>query len=155
MILETVWRSLESGKWKSEAALREACGADDDTLTRIINFLTRWGFVDIKRSPELLVRRKPGSVSPVETLEILRRLADEPPTPTTQPTIAERVACRACSSRELDFVGPNEVECKRCHERQWYAVAPEEKSGPTAEPGLLHRILARFSFPLRHEDMIA
>jgi hypothetical protein len=127
MTLESVWQTLESGKWKSEATLREACGADDDTLTSIINFLTRWNFVDIKPSTELLVRRKPGSISPVETFEILRRLADDSSTPMTRPRIAERVTCRACGSPELGFVGVNEVECNRCHERQWYAVLAEEK----------------------------
>lgn len=152
MTLESVWQSLESGKWKSEAALRETCGADDDTLTRIINFLTRWEFVEIQPSPELLVRRKPGSVSPVETFEILRRLADESPTPTKRPKIAERMACRACGSRELGFVGVNEVECNRCHEKQWYAVVLEEKTRSHARPRFLDRVLIGFGFQQRYQD---
>ena len=142
--LKSVWHSLEGGKWKSEAALRQACGADDDTLTRIINFLARWQFVDIKPSPELLVRRKPGSISPLETFEILRRLASGSPPPTTRPRIAERVACRRCGSPELRFLGVNEVECTRCHEKQWYTIVSKEKTR------FLDRVLNRFRFPQSH-----
>jgi hypothetical protein len=150
--IEGVWRNLESGKWKSEAALREACGADDATLIRIINFLTRWEFVDTKRSPELLVRRKPGSISPLETFEVLSRLADGSPTPTARPRFAERVACGACGSRELGFVGVNEVECNRCHEKQWYTIVPEEKTRSHARSRLLDRVLIRFGLRQRYQD---
>lgn len=152
MTLQNVWQSLESGKWKSEATLREACGADGDTLTRIINFLTRWEFVDIKPSPELLVRRKSGCISPVETFEILRRLADESPTPTKRPTIAERVSCRACGSRELGFLRVNEVVCNRCHEKQWYAVVLEEKTLSHARFRFLDRVLTSFGFLQNHQN---
>jgi len=147
--IEGVWRSLENGKWKSEVVLREACGADNDTLTRIINFLTRWEFVDIKPSPELLVRRKPGSVSPVETFEVLSRLADGSPKPATWSRVAERVVCRVCGSRELGFVGVNEVECNRCHEKQWYAIVLEEKTHSPARSRFLDWVLTRFGFSQR------
>ena len=152
--IERVWRNLESGKWKSKAALREACGADDDTVTRIINFLTRWEFVDTKRSPELLVRRKPGALSPVETFEVLSRLSDGSPTQTARPRIAERVSCGACGSRDLGFVGVNEVECNRCHEKQWYAIVLEEKTRSHAGPSFLDRVLIRFGFAQRYRDQM-
>ena len=53
MTLESVWKNLESGKWNSEA-LRKACGANDETPTRIVSVPARWDLVDIKPSPKLL-----------------------------------------------------------------------------------------------------
>jgi hypothetical protein len=154
MTLESVWQSLEGGKWKSFAVLSQTCGADHDTLTRIINFLARWEFVDIKPSPELLVRRKPGSISPVETFKALSRLAEESPTPAAHVRIAERVACRNCGSRELEFVGVNEVECNRCQEKQWYAIMRRENTGSFAY--FIDRVLNPLKFlRLQQDDAIA
>jgi hypothetical protein len=154
--LRSVWHSLECGKWISRAALKEASGTDDDNLTCIIAFLTRWEFVDVKPFPELLLRRKPGSFSPMEIYEVLRRLADQSAPPTSRSRIAERVACRACSSRELDFVGPNEVECTRCREKQWYAIeatAGTKRKSPM-HLRLLNQISSRLGLLQRHRDSI-
>jgi hypothetical protein len=153
MPLEAVWQILENGKWESKQALREASGVDDDTLSRIINFLNRWNFVDIQRSPELLVRRRPEAISPVETFDLLRAITDSSSIPTTRPRLAERVACRVCNGRDLKFVGINEVECTGCHEKQWYAIEPREAltDHETAQSptrlGLLERVLVRLGFP--------
>jgi hypothetical protein len=153
LTLETVWQILESDQWKSQTSLRELCGVDDDTLTNIINFLTRWEFVDVQRSPELLVRRKPGAISPVETFHLLQGFTQG--LPSTRDKLAERVACRVCSGRELSFIGVNEVECNRCHERQWYTIeAGESFNEPAAaqQPtrlSFLGRALVRLGFPQR------
>jgi len=141
--LKCVWHSLECEKWVSRAALKAASGADDNSLTCIINFLERWEFVDVKPFPQLLLRRKPGSFSPMEIYEVLRRLADQSAPRTSRPRIAERVACRACSSRELNFVGSNEVECIRCHEKQWYAL--EAEAGSKCKTPVRFRLLNRIS----------
>jgi hypothetical protein len=154
MIIGNVWRILESGKWEPIATLREASGVDDDTLTSIINFLTRWNFLETERSPELLVRRKPGAVSPVETFELLNGISERLSIPKTVHRLAERLACRVCNGRDLSFVGANEVECNRCHEKQWYAVetpdslssAPVETEGPI-ELSLGERLLVRLGRP--------
>jgi hypothetical protein len=163
MTLEAVWQILAKGRWESNQALEKASGVDDDTLTRIINFLDRWKFVDIRQSPELMVKRKAYALSPVETFDLLRAIANRssPPIPTTRPKIAERVACRACNGRALSFVGLNEVECNQCHEKQWHAIEAKE-DGETltdregtrspAPLGLQDRILVRLGHPQKAFD---
>jgi hypothetical protein len=152
--LENVWQSLESGKWISRAALKEACLIDDDTLTQIIIFLGRWEFVDIKSSPEPLLRRKLGSISPMETFGVLCGLANKSPTPPTRFSIAERVACRACNWQELSFVGVNEVECDRCHERQWYTIELREEAQFLRRLRFVDRVLVWLGLPQRNQDNI-
>lgn len=132
--LETVWRILENGKWERKAALLEACSVSDETLINVITFLTRWNFVEIEQNPELRIRRKPGAISPVKILEVLHGIADRDPIQKTGRKLAERLACRVCNGRELNFVGANEVECNRCYEKQWYSVeAPEPLRRSAAE----------------------
>jgi len=153
--LTSVWHGLKCGKWISRVALKEASGTDDDSLTCIINFLTRWEFVDVKPFPELLVRRKPGSFSPMEIYGVLRRLADQSAPSTSRSRIAERVACRACNSRELNFVGPNEVECTRCHEKQWYAIDAETGTErKTPMPLRFLNEISRRLGPQRYRDIV-
>ena len=157
--LENVWRTLECGEWMSRVALEEACGTDDTVLTRIISFLARWEFVDVKSSPELVVRRKPGIISPLETFEALRTFADQQLGGCARGRIAERVACRICSSRELTFVGPNEVECNRCHERQWYAIEPcgerKREARSSSRLGFVDRVRVRFGLLQGNQGDIA
>ncbi len=125
MFLEAVWSVLPEGKWESAKALEEASGLDEGTLKRIVDFLVRWDFVESRQFPELQVRRKAGTISPVEVVSLLRSVATGQPgllIPTGGVRLAERVACRACGGRTLSFLGENEVECAGCHEKQWYAL---------------------------------
>jgi hypothetical protein len=135
--LQAVWRALENGGWASKRALRDASGLDDDTINQIINFLNRWEFVDIQHSPDFQVRRKPGTISPLETFQLLNEMTTAPVTPRRK--LAERFACRACYGRNLNHVGPNEVECGRCHEKQWYAI---EAQTPLIQPQQPHARLS-------------
>jgi len=121
MTLQAVWQALRDGGWASKQSLREASGVDDITINQIISFLDRWDFIDILQSPELLIRRKPGAISPQETFALLTEMATTSQL-TKRPKLAERVACRLCNGRKLSFVGKNEVECNQCHEKQWYAI---------------------------------
>jgi len=66
MILESVWSVLPEGRWESAKALEEASGLDEGTLKRVVDFLVRWEFVESKHFPELQIRRKAGTISPVE-----------------------------------------------------------------------------------------
>jgi len=153
MTLEGVWEVLENGRWESKQALREASGVDDNTLSRIINFLDRWDFVEIQRTPDLLVRRRPGAISPVETFNLLRSINGGLSVPSRHRRLAERVACRVCGGRNLTLVNANEVECVRCHEKQWFALeigeplTDRESAQVPERPGLLRRIFVRLGFP--------
>jgi len=155
LTLESVWGILESGQWESKDALKKASGVDDDTLTGIIGFLDRWQFIETKRTPELLVRRKSGVISPVETLQILRSINSETTETTSQKpnTIAERVACRRCGGRHLATIGHNEVECATCHEKQWFALEIDkttmklEEAEPRIRLGIWKRMLVRLGLP--------
>jgi len=146
--LDRVWESLKEGEWESKIELATVCG-DPDYLTRIINFLYRWDFVDVEKWPELRVRRKTNTVSPTETFQLFRELS---PTKNER-VIAERIACRSCGGRKLRFIQRNEVECLTCKDKQWYTVGPQEDSnqmdyaGTYPEPSLFERALIRLGRP--------
>ena len=120
--LERVWRLLEDGEWGSKQTLSEASGLDYETLDPIIQFLTNWEFVDVERSPELLVRRRASVESPMEVAKTLQALALSEDEPSNQRRVAERVACRVCGGRDLKFTDRNQVECTQCHETQWHTI---------------------------------
>jgi hypothetical protein len=151
MVLDALWNALESGKWKNLPALKEATGINTDAITDAINFLSRWNFIDTEHSPELLVRRKSDSISPVETINLLRDITSDP---TEDHKFAERVACRVCNSRDLSFSGENEVECEQCHEKQWFTLDASKsqfeidpKNDPQTDPNFVTRMLLRLGRP--------
>lgn len=154
--LENVWEALKGGQWESKTNLGEISGVDQDTLTRMIYFLDRWDFVDVRRGPELLVRRKTTAISPIETFQLLRSVTKQPAISRKPTRIAQRVACRKCGGRQLTITGQNEVECVTCHESQWYTLEgsssfvnrDQECNLPTKPTGL-QRMLIRLGFPQR------
>ena len=155
MTLEGVWEVLEDGQWESKTELGAASGVDENTLNSLINFLDRWNFIEVRRDPELQVRRRPSAaLSPLDVIQILHSIANEPADPRTGRTIAERVACRSCGGSQLELTGENEVKCTTCHEKQWYKLehrntpldASQLNETPT-KPGRLKRMLARLDRP--------
>jgi len=150
LTLEGVWEVLRDGRWESEAELGVASGVDENTLISMINFLDRWNFIEVRRDPELQVRRRPSAISPVEVIQLLHSIANEPAAPRKVQTIAERVACRSCGARQLKLTGQNEVKCIRCQQRQWYKLERRNRSlnasqpnELSAKPGRLQRMFDR------------
>jgi hypothetical protein len=126
MLLEVVWSALCENEWLSSNELKAASGADDTTLMRIVDFLVRWNFAEVRRSPSFQVRRRSNTISPSQVVGLLRTI-----TGTSQAIVrdrermfrlAERVACRTCGGTRLHVVGQNQVECTKCHERQWHTI---------------------------------
>ena len=150
--LQNVWDLLENDQWRSKQALSEASSVDIDTLDRLINFLDRWGFVEIRKTPELLVRRGSVAVSVVETFNLLRAINCALPESKSR-GLVERVACRVCGGRNLSSVGVNLVECMECHEEQWFAVEVGESHRNPASMelprrlGLLRWVFVRLGLP--------
>lgn len=144
MVLDAIWSVLPEGRWISRKALKEAAGTDEDTLTRVINFLTRWDFIESRTSPELQLRRKEEAIDPLKTANLLQEVTAKGTSSIVtsgRRPVAERLACRICGGKSLSYAGGNMVECNRCHERQWYAIdvgnsllASEERS--VAKPNL-------------------
>jgi hypothetical protein len=133
VLLGAVWSRLAEGKWASELALKETSGLSDELLGRVINFLSNWNFVEIRKSPDLEVRRKAGVMSPLLVIDLLRGLVGSSPGPTHDQKhrrLAERIACRSCGSSSLRRIGRNEVECSRCSERQWFAIELDKTNRP-------------------------
>jgi hypothetical protein len=155
--LEGVWEVLKDGRWESKTKLEAASGVDENTLNSMINFLDRWNFIEVRRDPELQVRRRPSALSPLEVIQILHSIADDPPVARTGQTIAERVACRSCGGKQLRVIGRNEVKCTRCHEKQWYKLEHRNTPLDTSQhneiptkPGRLQRMLIRLDLPRNH-----
>ncbi len=154
MFLEAVWSAIPELEWETPETLKKTSGLDEGTLRRTVDFLVRWEFVEVRQYPGLQIRRKPGAVSPVEIVSLLRSIGDEEsPTPSGRVRIATRVACRTCGHRKLTLSGHNEVECATCHEKQWFALEIDKanmKLEETETPirlGILRRMLVRLGFP--------
>ena len=156
VVLDAIWSALPEGRWISRKALKEATATDEDTLTRVIHFLTRWNFIESRTSPELQLRRKEGAIDPLKTVDLLQEVtrAKGPSSILTsgRRRVAERLACRICGGKSLSYAGGNMVECNRCHERQWYAIDVGQSSlnsdvDSGGKPSLLARILVRLGRP--------
>jgi len=126
VFFDVVWSALCENEWLSSRELKAASGADDKALASILDFLVRWNFAEVRRSPGLHVRRRSGAISPTEVVGLLRTINETSQIEITKRKrpfrFAERVACRTCGNACLRPVGENEVECARCHERQWYTI---------------------------------
>jgi hypothetical protein len=156
VFIELVWSALCEDQWLSVNELKAVSGADENTLIRIVDFLSRWNFVEVRRSPKVLVRRRTGVISPTQVVGLLRAIGGTSETATvTIPTrgsrLAERVACQLCGGRSFRVVGENEVECTGCHEEQWYAIdIPDpEKVDLQSDQSMLARIIMRLRVPRR------
>jgi hypothetical protein len=104
--------------------------------------------VDVENWPELRVRRKSNTISPMETFQLFRQLVPL----NSKRMVAERIACRSCAGPNLKFVQRNEVECLRCHKKQWYAMGSErhvnaDHAGIYPELHRLGRMLIRVGRP--------
>jgi hypothetical protein len=153
LLLEAVWSAIPELEWETPEGLEKTSGVDEGTLKRIIEFLVRWDFVEVRLSPNLQVRRKAGAISPVEIASSLRIVSEiEKATPSGRVRIATRIACRACGGRTLSFSGPNQVQCAYCYEKQWHAIEIDKTTMKLdtklpKRPGILEQISARLRLP--------
>jgi hypothetical protein len=151
LFLDGVWSALSEDRWLSASELKAVCGADENTLTRVVEFLARWDFAEVRRSPSLQVRRKPGVISPMDVVQVLQAAQENPQVKPSAANavfrLAERVACRACAGTSLRAVGGNEVECTTCGERQWFAIKMNRGfgTGGYEKDHALRRLLAFLS----------
>ena len=126
-LLEVVWSRLPERRWRPLKELEESTGADLGKLMRIIDFLVCWEFAELRHSPDPQVRRRPGVLPPIDVVEIIDVGLDGALTVWKRSDrVAERVACRVCGWKRLRRIGVNEVECVKCHERQWYSIEIRE-----------------------------
>jgi formylmethanofuran dehydrogenase subunit E len=125
LLLESVWSVLSEGKWESTQRLSDACGLDEDTTKKVLNFLIHWNFAEAQISPDLRVRRKADAMDPITTVKILHSFtAKKNEVVIPEPhVIAERVTCRVCGAPNLRQVDENEVECAKCMEKQWLTLS--------------------------------
>jgi len=146
-LLEVVWSRLSERRWRPLRDLEESTGADSSKLMRIIDFLVSWEFAEVRHSPNPQIRRRAGSLPPVDVVELLDVGLDGTLTGRKRSIkVAERVSCSICGGNRLRRVDINEVECVYCHERQWYSI---EISGHRYEkpPNGLQKTLVRLGFP--------
>jgi len=123
MLIEGVWSSL-SESWQFIEDLRTQSGLDEESFRKVCNFLGKWGYIEYRGLPKLSVRRRPGVMSPILTVQLLRSLTKSQPErkAKTKCVLAERISCRTCGSKNLRMINQNQVECSKCSERQWYAI---------------------------------
>lgn len=146
-LLEIVWSSLSEHRWRPLKELEASTGADSGKLMRIIDFLVCWEFAEMRHPQAPEVRRRRGTLPPVDVVEILGVGLDGALTARKRCLrLAERLICRVCGSRNLRRVGVNEVECARCQERQWYSIEVGEHVYEK-RPNGLQKTLARLGFP--------
>lgn len=146
MFLEAVWSALSEDHWLAASELKATSGADENTLMRVVDFLVRWNFAEIRKEPSLQMKRKPGAISPTDVVQVLRAAQETPQlkaAPSGAFRLAERVACRICGGRRLRAISENDVECIKCHERQWYAIDINRGNGSYEQEGMLKRLLVR------------
>jgi hypothetical protein len=135
VFLEAVWSTLSEQQWQSAKQIEAASGVDERTLKRVVDFLVRWDFAEARPFPTLHVKRKAGALSPVDVVGVLRAVAPQAvTTPKRGRRLAERVSCRLCGNLNLKFLGENEVECTKCHERQWFAIDIPERVNGSVKP---------------------
>jgi hypothetical protein len=154
VFIEVVWSALSEDQWLSASELKAASGADDNTLARIVDFLVRWNFAEIRHSPSLHVKRRSGAISPTDVVGLLRAVNESkeaPVIPKRGVRLAERVACRSCGGRGFRVVGENDVECTNCQERQWYAIEiPGSRQLPFRTRGnMFKRLIMRLNIAHR------
>ena len=138
---------MSERRWRRLGDLEESTGAEPGKLMRIIDFLVSWEFAEVRHSPSPQIRRKPGSLPPVDVIEILDVGFEGAFTAQKRSVrLAERLSCRVCGWKQLLRVDVNEVECLKCHERQWYSI---EVSGHRYEkpPNGIQKTLVRLGFP--------
>ena len=152
MFLESVWSAIPELEWESQEELKQTSGLDEGTLKRTVDFLVRWEFVEVKQDPDTQIRRKPGAISPVQTVTLLRSIDDpKSPEPSDGVRIATRIACRVCGCKNLTLSGHNEVECETCHEKQWFAIDKTTKKLPEVDTpirlSIWKRMFVRLGIP--------
>ena len=146
-MLEVVWSRLSERRWRPLKELEECTGADSGRLMRIVDFLVSWEFAEVRHSANPQIRRKPGTLPPVDVVELLDVGLEGALTAWKRSfRVAERVACRVCGFGELRRVGVNEVECVKCHERQWYSIEISEHAYEKQPKGI-RKTLVRLGFP--------
>jgi len=129
MLIESLWSSLTES-WQFIDDLKTHSDLDEETFGKVFNFLGKWGFIEIRGLPKLSVRRRPGVISPLVTVQLLRSVTNRPATkPEADHVIAQRISCRNCGSKNLHFIDGNQVECSRCSEHQWYAISLGDSKG--------------------------
>ena len=125
MLIDGVWSSL-SESWQFIDDLRTQSGLDEESFTKAFNFLGKWGYIEYRGLPRLSVRRRPGVMSPLLTVQLLRSLtkgqSKSKAKRKTKRLIAERISCRTCGSKNLHEIAENQVECSSCFEPQWYGI---------------------------------
>ena len=146
-MLEIVWSKLSERRWRPLKELEVCTGADSGRLMRIIDFLVSWEFAEVRHSSNLQIRRRRGILPPVDVVELLDVGFDGALTARKRNfRVAERVACRVCGFQKLRRVGVNEVECVKCHERQWNSIEiSEHRYGK--QPNSIQKTLVRLGFP--------
>jgi hypothetical protein len=150
--IDTVWEAIPELEWATPERIREASGVDKQRVNAILNFLIHWKFVDESKDPKFSVRRRAGIMPPTAAFAALRTFIDAEKSLETSPrqaSFAERVACRACGERSFNFLEQNLVECRRCHERQWFTIeigitsGIQEQVANVSPASWLRRLLGR------------
>jgi len=146
-LLEVVWSKLSERRWRALGNLMESTGAEAGKLMRIIDFLVCWEFAEVRHSPNLEIRRKPGNLPPVDVIEILDVGLEGALTARKRSVrLAERISCRICGCRQFLRVDVNEVECLKCQDRQWYSIEVSDRHYERP-PNSIQKVLVRLGFP--------
>jgi len=73
-LIDTVWSAMRDGELYSLNDLTNTLERSTEAVTRVLEFLTKYGFVERVTSREMIFRKLPNDVSPGDALEVLRSI---------------------------------------------------------------------------------
>ena len=73
-MVDTVWSTMRDGELYSLNDLTNTLERSSEAVTRVLEFLTKYGFVERVTSREMIFRKLPNGVSPGDALKVLQTI---------------------------------------------------------------------------------
>ena len=75
-LVDTVWSTMRDGELYSLNDLTNTLERSTEAVTRVLEFLTKYGFAERVTSREMIFRKLPNGVSPGDALKVLQTIVE-------------------------------------------------------------------------------